>query len=143
MDPQPLARKVAIVTGSASGIGKGIALRFAEEGADVSCWDLNLEGAKETAREVEKAGRKSLALQVDVTKSGEVEDAAKAVFDQFGKIDILVNSAGIIRAHFITEVPEEIWDSIITINLKGTFLCIREIAKYMERQFGIMAMKIR
>ena len=56
MDPQPLARKVAIVTGSASGIGKGIALRFAEEGADVSCWDLNLEGAKETAREVEKAG---------------------------------------------------------------------------------------
>ncbi len=134
MDPQPLAHKVAVVTGSASGIGKGIALRFAEEGADVCCWDLNSEGAKETAREVEKAGRKSLALQVDVTKSGEVKDAAQAVFDQFGKIDILVNSAGIIRAHFITEVPEEVWDSIITVNLKGTFLCIQEIAKYMIPQ---------
>lgn len=131
MDPQPLAHKVAIVTGSASGIGRGIALRFAEEGADVCCWDLNPQGAKETAREVEKVGRKSSAFQVDVTKSGEVKDSAQAVFDQFGKIDILVNSAGIIRAHFITEVPEEVWDSIIAVNLKGTFLCIQEVAKYM------------
>jgi len=134
MDPQPLAHKVAIVTGSASGIGKGIALRFAEEGADVCCWDMNLEGAKATAQEIEKVGRKSLALQVDVTKSEEVKNAAQSVFDQFGKIDILVNSAGIIRAHFITDVPEEVWDSIIAVNLKGTFLCIREIAKYMIPQ---------
>ncbi len=89
----------------------------------------NLEGAKETVGKW-KSGRKSLALQVDVTKSGEVEDAASA-FDQFPKIDILVKLVNYSGSFYNRKSREEIWDSIITINLEGTFLCIREIAKYM------------
>ncbi len=134
MDPLPLKDKVAIVTGSASGIGKGIALRFADEGAHVACFDLNQEGARDTAQEIKNKGREALHFKVDVTNSKEVAEAVKKTFEHFGRIDILVNSAGIIRAHFITDVPEEIWDAIINVNLKGTFLCIREVARYMIQQ---------
>lgn len=132
--PQPLLDKIAIVTGAASGIGKGIAVRFAEEGAHVACCDVNLEGAEKTAAEIQALGRESMAIKVDVTKSDEVAEMARRVYERWGRIDILVNSAGIIRAHFITDVPEEIWDAIINVNLKGTFLCIREVAKYMVQQ---------
>ena len=107
MNPQPLKDKIAIVTGAASGIGKGIAIRFAQEGAHVACCDLNEEGAQATAREIEGLGRESLSIRIDVTKSDEVAGMARKVFEKWGRIDILVNSAGIIRAHFITEVPEE------------------------------------
>ncbi|MGQ9473646.1 MAG: glucose 1-dehydrogenase [Candidatus Caldatribacteriaceae bacterium] len=134
MDPQPLKDKIAIVTGAASGIGKGIALRFAKEGAHLACCDVNEEGIKETAREVEKLKRESLPIKVDVTKSAEVAEMVSRVVEKWGRIDILVNSAGIIRAHFITEVPEEVWDAILAVNLKGTFLCIRGVAKQMVAQ---------
>ncbi|NSW76882.1 MAG: glucose 1-dehydrogenase [Candidatus Atribacteria bacterium] len=134
MNPQPLKDKIAIVTGAASGIGKGIAIRFAEEGAHVACCDLNEEGVRVTAQEIEKLGRESLGIKVDVTKSRDVAEMAKVVFERWGRIDILVNSAGIIKAHFITEVPEETWDAILSVNLKGVFLCIREVAKYMVAQ---------
>ncbi len=134
MDLQPLRGKIAIVTGAASGIGKGIAVRFAQEGAHVSCCDLNEKGAMETVREIEALGREGMAIRVDVTKAEEVAEMARRVFERWGRIDILVNSAGIIKAHFITEVPEETWDAILNVNLKGTFLCIREVAKYMVSQ---------
>ncbi|MDK2896310.1 MAG: sorbitol-6-phosphate 2-dehydrogenase [Candidatus Atribacteria bacterium] len=137
MEPLPLKDKIAVITGSASGIGQGIALRFAQEGSHVACWDLNLQGAEATASRVKEFGREAMACSVDVTQSSQIEAAAKQVFDRWGQIDILVNSAGIIKANFITEIPEEVWDAIITVNLKGTFLCIREIAKYMiERKQG-------
>lgn len=134
MNPQPLKDKIAIVTGAASGIGKGIAIRFAEEGAHVACCDLNEEGVRVTAQEIKKLERDSLSIRADVTKSHDVTEMAKAVFERWGRIDILVNSAGIIKAHFVTEVPEETWDAILSVNLKGVFLCIREVAKYMVAQ---------
>ncbi len=134
MEAMPLNDKVAIVTGSASGIGQGIAIRFAREGADVACCDLNLEGAQKTVQVIQSLGRKAIAVRLDVTQSKEVEEMAGQVHDRFGKIDILVNSAGIIKANFITEVPESTWDAIIAVDLKGTFLCIREVVKYMIQQ---------
>jgi len=134
METQPLKGKIAFITGSASGIGQGIALRFAKEGAHIACCDLNLEGAEKTAQEIKSLGQQALAIQLDVVKSKNVESAVRQVHDHFGKIDILVNSAGIIKANFITDVPESIWDAIIDVDLKGTFLCIKEVAKYMVEQ---------
>ncbi|MEI6157658.1 MAG: SDR family NAD(P)-dependent oxidoreductase [Atribacterota bacterium] len=134
MDVLPLKDKIAIITGSASGIGQGIALRYAREGAHVACGDLNVEGAQKTVDEIKTIGRESMAVRLDVTKSADVEAMARSVFERFGRIDILVNSAGVISANFITEVSESTWDAIIAVDLKGTFLCMREIAKYMIQQ---------
>ncbi|MCX6090836.1 MAG: SDR family oxidoreductase [Candidatus Atribacteria bacterium] len=134
MDVLPLKDKIAIITGSASGIGQGIAIRYAREGAHVACGDLNVEGAQKTVDEIKTIGRESMAVRLDVTKSADVEAMARSVFERFGRIDILVNSAGVISANFITEVSESTWDAIIAVDLKGTFLCMREIAKYMIQQ---------
>jgi len=137
MDVNSLKGRVAIITGSASGIGQGIAFRYAREGADIACCDLNLEGAQKTAQEIQSLGQQAIAVRLDVTQSKDVEDMTRRVHDHFGKIDILVNSAGIIKANFITEVPESTWDAIIAVDLKGTFLCIREVVKYMiEKKSG-------
>ncbi|HSV31582.1 MAG TPA: SDR family NAD(P)-dependent oxidoreductase [Atribacteraceae bacterium] len=134
MDLNPLQDKIALVTGSASGIGQALALRYASEGAHVACCDLNRTGAEETAVEIARLGRESLALSVDVARADQVAEMVSRVLDRWGRIDILTNSAGIIKAHFITEVPEETWDAIINVNLKGTFLTMRETAKVMVEQ---------
>ncbi len=134
METQPLKDKIALVTGSASGIGRGLALRYALEGARVACCDINLAGAEETADSVRASGRGSMAVKVDVTRSSEVEEAFRLVHEKWKRIDILTNSAGIIKAQFLVEMPEETWDAIINVNLKGTFLTMREAAKYMIEQ---------
>ncbi len=134
METQPLKDKIALVTGSASGIGRGLALRYALEGARVACCDINLAGAEETADSVRASGRESMAVKVDVTRSSEVEEAFRLVHEKWKRIDILTNSAGIIKAQFLVEMPEETWDAIINVNLKGTFLTMREAAKYMIEQ---------
>jgi len=134
VESYPLQDKIALVTGSASGIGRGLALRYAKEGAHVACCDVNLAGAEETTSFIRESGSESIAIQVDVTRSSEVEEAFRQVHGHWGRIDILTNSAGIIKAHFLTEMPEETWDVIINVNLKGTFLTTREAATYMMQQ---------
>jgi NAD(P)-dependent dehydrogenase (short-subunit alcohol dehydrogenase family) len=129
--------KVAIVTGGAQGIGQGICLRLAEEGAKVAIFDINLVEARKTAEEIEKAGGTALAIKVDITKSAEVEAAVKQVISKFGKIDMLVNNAGISLVSKVADMTEDIWDRVHDVNLKGVFLCCREVNPHMkERKYG-------
>jgi 3-oxoacyl-[acyl-carrier protein] reductase len=129
-----LAGKVALVTGSAQGIGREIALAFAKEGADLVISDVNLEKASQTAREIEGMGRGSLALQLDVTKVTDVEAAVNKILDKFGKVDILVNNAGITKDGLLLRMSEGDWDAVINVNLKGTFNCIKAASKVMIKQ---------
>lgn len=129
-----LSRK-AIVTGGASGIGKAIVRAFAEQGADVAIFDLNLVNAQKAAAEIGAAtGRKVHAIACDVGSSAEVADAFKEADALFGGLDILVNNAGIIRQNEIVDMPEDEWDLIIRTNLKSVFLCSKEGARRLKAQ---------
>lgn len=129
--------KVAIVTGGGSGIGQGICFRFAEEGARVAVFDVNLEAAEKTAREIEKSGGTALALKVDVASSAEVDPAVKQVLSKLGKIDILVNNAGVSLPSKVANITEEMWDKTFAVNMKGVFLCTRAVIPHMkERKYG-------
>jgi len=123
-----LENRIAIVTGSAEGIGKAIAVRFVAEGAKVVIADRNFEKAKETAEEL---GEKAFAVKVDVTKSTEIQEMVKKSIGHFGKIDILVNNAGVVRKGWVKDLPEKTWDEVLTINLKGTFLCSKAVLPEM------------
>jgi NAD(P)-dependent dehydrogenase (short-subunit alcohol dehydrogenase family) len=129
-----LENKVALITGGASGIGKAIALAFAKEQADVCIADKNFTGAQATAGEVEKIGRKSLAIQIDVSKISELERMVSAVVDYFGKIDILVNDAGVNLFKSVLEVTEAEWGTVIDVNLKGLFFTTQRVLPVMLKQ---------
>lgn len=129
-----LLGKVALVTGSAQGIGKAIALLLAEKGADVVVSDINLEKAQETANEIEGKGRRSIALKVDVADPNEVEQMVETIIEKFSRIDILVNNAGITRDRLLLRMSPEDWDAVLNVNLKGVFNCTKSVIKYMSKQ---------
>ena len=130
-----LAGKVAIVTGSSRGIGKGIALMFAEAGADVVVCSRNLDGKLGlAAEEVKGLGRSSLAVTADVTKSADIDNLVKQTKDEFGAVDILVNNAGTVLRANVVEHSEEDWDKVLDTNLKAVFLCSRAAGKVMMEQ---------
>ncbi len=132
-----LEGKVAIITGAARGIGRGIALRFAQEGADIVILDINLKGVESVTAEVEALGRRAFAAEVDVTNSAAVNDLVNLTLEQFGKIDILINNAGILKLQPFWEVSDEDWDRIIKVHLYGGFYCSRAVAPHMmERREG-------
>jgi 3-oxoacyl-[acyl-carrier protein] reductase len=126
--------KIALVTGAAQGIGRDIALGLAADGADVAICDVNLEAAQKTAGDVEAKGRKSLALKANVASSADVTAMIDQVVEKFGRIDILVNNAGITRDGLIIRMKDEDWDLVLSINLKGAFLCTKSALKYMTKQ---------
>jgi 3-oxoacyl-[acyl-carrier protein] reductase len=126
--------KTALVTGAAQGIGRDIALGLATDGADVAICDVNLEAAQTTAADIEKMGRKSLALKANVAASADVTAMIDQVVEKFGRIDILVNNAGITRDGLILRMKDEDWDLVLSINLKGAFLCTKTALKYMTKQ---------
>lgn len=129
-----LANRVAIVTGGAKGIGRGIALKFAGEGCNVVVNALHIEGAQKVAAEVKALGRKSLAIAADVSNSAQVNDMVARTIKEFGKIDILVNNAGGVSGDAkIEDTTEEAWDRVIDVNLKGQFLCCRAVIPYMKK----------
>jgi 3-oxoacyl-[acyl-carrier protein] reductase len=131
-----LENRVAIVTGGAKGIGKAISLKFAEEGCDVVVNAMHIEGARKVADEIRAMGRESLAIAADVSNSAEVKDMVNQTVKKFGKIDILVNNAGgisLAKGGPIEETTDEDWDRIVGINLKGQFLCCREVIPYMKK----------
>jgi len=129
-----LEGKVALITGAAQGIGRAIALLLASNGADIVVSDINLDKAKETSKEIEAMGRRSIAIKVDVSKAEEVEQMVEKVINEFGKIDILVNNAGITRDKLILRMTEEDWDLVLNVNLKGTFNCTKAVIRHMSKQ---------
>jgi 3-oxoacyl-[acyl-carrier protein] reductase len=129
-----LRGKVALVTGGAQGIGKAVALMLARHGADLIVADVNLEKAAETAKEVEASGRGAMAVNVDVTRLSDVEKMVESAVGRFGKIDILINNAGIARDKLILRMTEEDWDAVLDVNLKGTFNCTKAVIRQMSKQ---------
>jgi len=129
-----LKGKVALVTGGAQGIGKAVALMLAHHGADVIVADVNLEKAQETAKEVEATGRGAMAVKVDITRLNDVEQMVESAIARFGKVDILINNAGIARDKLILRMTEEDWDAVLDVNLKGTFHCTKTVIKHMSKQ---------
>jgi 3-oxoacyl-[acyl-carrier protein] reductase len=129
-----LSGKIALVTGAAQGIGRDIALALANDGADVAICDVNLDAAQKTAADIGAKGRKTLALKANVAASADVTAMIDKVVEQFGRIDILVNNAGITRDGLILRMKDEDWDLVLSINLKGSFLCTKAALKYMSKQ---------
>ena len=125
---------VAVVTGAGQGIGKAIAEKTFREGALVVLWDIDLSTAKSVAVSLDSSGRKAMAIKVDITNETEVTNAVSEVVSQFNRIDILVNNAGISRHKPIEEMTLEIFESVIKVNLTGTFLCCRAVTPIMKKQ---------
>jgi len=131
-----LEGKVAIVTGARRGMGKEIALTFAEAGANVAVCDVVVEGGEleAVAKEIQGFGRHSLAAQVDISRKADVDNMVQKVVDEFGGIDILVNNAAIIVLAPLIEHSEEDWDRVIDTDLKGYYLCSQAVGRRMVDQ---------
>ena len=131
-----LADRVAIITGGAKGIGKGIALKFAEEGCAVVIADIDLKSANETLAEVTKKGGKGIALACDVLDIKQIRAAVDKAIAEFGKIDILVNNAGgmLVAPKPIEDMPQADWDKVLTLNLKSLFLFSKVVVPHMKKQ---------
>ncbi|MBL7071339.1 MAG: 3-oxoacyl-[acyl-carrier-protein] reductase [Candidatus Omnitrophica bacterium] len=129
-----LKGKTAIVTGGARGIGKEIALTLAKEGASVCVCDVNDQGLEDTAKELSSLGVGALGLKVDVTDFSQVQNMVQKVLDKFSKIDILINNAGITRDNLLLRMKEDEWDTVLNVNLKGTFNCTKAASKAMIKQ---------
>ncbi|MDR0364147.1 MAG: 3-oxoacyl-ACP reductase FabG [Bacteroidales bacterium] len=132
-----LENKVAIVTGGAAGIGKATAERFAEEGAKVIIWDLDEKRGVDLASKLTGKGLTAVFKKVNTSNYGEIEAAAKEVFDKFGAIDILINNAGITRDSSLKKMTIEQWQQVIDVNLSGVFYCTKIISEYMlQKSYG-------
>lgn len=129
-----LKDKIAIVTGASRGIGKAIALRLAQNGANVVVTATKLESANKVADAIEKLGRKSLPLAINVAEFSEAEALIKATTTEFSKIDILVNNAGVTRDNLLIRMSQDQWDEVLAVNLKGSFNCIRAATKTFMKQ---------
>ena len=128
-----LTGKTAIVTGAARGIGAAIAAKLAERGANVAVCDLNAEWCADTVRAVESTGAKAKAYGVNVADSKAVDECVKAVLADFGRVDIMVNNAGITKDGLLMRMSDDDWDAVLNVNLKGTFLFTRAVARPMMK----------
>jgi 3-oxoacyl-[acyl-carrier protein] reductase len=132
-----LAGKVAIVTGAAHGIGRGIAEAFALEGADVAIADVaTAEQAQPVLDAIRQNGRKALFVRTDVADEQQVRAMVDSVLETFGHVDILVNNAGIFTQSLVEALPIEDWDRVLNVNLRGTFLCTRYVLPHLLEQGG-------
>ena len=127
--------KVAIVTGSSRGIGKAAALALAEQGGKVVVnYARSSDAAEAVVKQIEGMGGEAIALQANVSKADEVDALIKATMDKFGRIDVLVNNAGITRDTLLLRMKPEDWQAVIDLNLTGVFLCTRAVSKIMLKQ---------
>jgi 3-oxoacyl-[acyl-carrier protein] reductase len=135
MSEKRLDGKVAIVTGSSRGIGKAIAERFAAEGARVTVnWVGSEREAKAVVDSITKDGGDALSVRADVSSSADVRKLVSATVDHFGRVDVLVNNAGVMVTKSVLEATEDDWDRTMDVNLKGAYLCSKEVAPIMLRQ---------
>ncbi len=131
-----LEDRVCLITGAGSGIGRATALLFAKEGARVAAADIDGAGAEAVAEAARALGGEALGLQVDVSRSAQVEDMVARTLDAFGRLDVLVNNAGITLAATAVETEEADWDRIMAVNVKGVFLGCKFAIPVMRRQGG-------
>ena len=137
--------KVVVITGAVAGIGRATALRFAEEGARIAAWDVSDKTAPQLESAIKRAGGESHFQAVDVTNASAVESATAAVVEQWGRIDVLINNAGIVHDAQLVKwnggspesiMSEDVWDSVIGVNLKGVFLVTRAVVPHMIKGGG-------
>lgn len=128
--------KVAIVTGSSSGIGKAIALRFGEEGAKVVVTARRLRLCEQTAKQIARKGGEAWAIQTDVTDERQVDRMIADTVERYGRLDILVNNAGVFGGRLLAETSTATFDEVMNVNLRGTFFCCRAGFKQMKKQGG-------
>jgi 3-oxoacyl-[acyl-carrier protein] reductase len=126
--------KVAVVTGASRGIGRSISLALAAEGARIVAVDLDINETEKVAVEIRALGVEALAVQGNVTVAADAERMIEAAVEKFGRVDILVNNAGITRDGLLLRMKDEDWDAVLTVNLKGAFICSRAAAKVMMKQ---------
>jgi len=132
-----LKGKNAIVTGAGQGIGRSIALKLAQEGANVVIAEVNADTGAQTAKEVESLGRRALFISVDVANQKQVQGMVDQVLKAWKRIDILVNNAGFDRPAALLKVKEEDWDAVLGVHLKGALNCVQAVAPHMiENQYG-------
>ncbi len=130
-----LTGKAALVTGGSRGIGRAIVIELAKAGADVAInYSGNESMAQEAAREVEALGRQSAVIQANVADSDSVAKMVKHVVDKFGRLDILINNAGIAKDNLLMRMKEEDWDAVLNVNLKGVFNCTKAVTRQMMKQ---------
>jgi 3-oxoacyl-[acyl-carrier protein] reductase len=129
--------KVAVVTGAGQGIGEGVALRLAHEGAKVAVVDMNIDTAVAVVEKIKSAGGDAVAIKCDVSKSDEVSAMAEKVIAAFATVDVLINNAGLIRDAQVKNLTEEMWDLVLDVNTKGAFLCTKALSPVMiEKRYG-------
>lgn len=126
--------KVAVITGASRGIGRSIALALASEGARIVAFDLDMVETEKVTAEIRALGVEALAVQGNVTVAADTERLMDAAMEKFGRIDILVNNAGITRDGLLMRMKDEDWDAVLSVNLKGAFLCSRAASKFMAKQ---------
>ncbi|MGB7552956.1 MAG: 3-oxoacyl-ACP reductase FabG [Candidatus Korobacteraceae bacterium] len=138
-------KRVVVITGAVAGIGRATALRFAEEGARIAAWDVSDKTAPQLESAIKWAGGECLFQTVNVTDATTVEAAAAAVLEHWGRIDVLINNAGIVRDAQLVKwnggspesiMSEDMWDSVVGVNLKGVFLCTRAVVPHMIKGGG-------
>lgn len=129
--------KVAFVTGAGSGIGRAAALAFARKGASVTVADVSDDGGRETARQIEEQGGRALAVECDVTRSGDVKAALDKTIEAFGRLDFAFNNAGVEQKNLaMAEIDEDEWQRIVDTNLRGVFLCMKYEIPLLLKQGG-------
>ena len=133
-----LKDKVAIITGGAKGMGRAMALKFAEEGCSVAVADISIKDADKVVEKINKKGPEAIAIKCDVTDINQVRDTVDQVAKKYDRIDILVNNAGAIAEHIpIEDMEEETWDSVLALNLKSDFFFCKFVVPYMKaRKYG-------
>lgn len=133
-DMSQLASQIAVVTGAGRGIGRAIALQFAREGADVVCVSRTVENSEKVAAEVRALGRRAWALAVDVSDPGLVAAAAEKILAEAGRVDVLVNNAGVTRDGLLMRMSDADWDAVLNTNLKGAFLFTKAFTRSFLKQ---------
>ncbi len=128
-----LKDKVSLITGGGRGIGKEIALLLAKEGSDIIICDVDKASCETVRGEIEKLGRKCMDFQVDVTDSKQVDEMVAKILDNFKKLDILINNAGITRDGLLIRMKESDWDAVLSVNLKGVYNCTKAATKLMMK----------
>lgn len=132
-----LESNVVLITGGSRGIGKAIAMEFAKRGANIAICDIDLEGAQNTAKEVEEHKVRCVAYQADVSRLEEAQDVVSKVMEEFGKIDVLINNAGITRDNLLVRMKVKDWELVLDVNLKGVFNFTKAVARpMMKARFG-------